>query len=142
MDIKFKSLSGVIPTYATPGAAGMDICAYLKNPLTIYPGDRVLIPTGLFSEFPEGIEAQLRARSGLAIRQGLTLANAVGTIDSDYRGEWKVPLINLGKGPITIYNGDRIAQVVFANYVKVNALSVDSLSDSDRGEGGFGSTGI
>ena len=116
--IKIVSKSGYMPEYATEGSAGADLRAYLpEGPVTLLPGERRLIPTGLFVELPHGMEAQVRARSGLAIKHGIGLVNGVGTVDSDYRGEWNVPLINWGSEPYTIYNGDRIAQVVFSLYV-------------------------
>ena len=114
MKIRIKSLSGVLPQYETAGAAGMDIRAYLDDPVTINPGERALVPTGLFMEIPEGYEVQIRARSGLAIKKGIGLVNGIGTIDSDYRGEVKVPLINWGQEPFTVSNGERIAQMVAA----------------------------
>ena len=110
MKIRMISRSGIYPEYETEGSAGMDIRAWLQEPVTIDPGKRALIPTGLFMEIEPGYEVQLRARSGLAIRNGICLANGIGTIDSDYRGEVKVALINLGEEPFTVNSGDRIAQ--------------------------------
>ena len=106
------------------------------------PGERRLIPTGLFVELPHGMEAQVRARSGLAIKHGIGLVNGVGTVDSDYRGEWNVPLINWGSEPYTIYNGDRIAQVVFSLYVQAEFEAAEVIDETERGSGGFGHTGI
>jgi dUTP pyrophosphatase len=114
----------------------------LNEPITLAPGERKLIPTGIFSEIPKGVEAQIRARSGLSIKHGIGLVNGVGTVDSDYRGEWNVPLINLGQEPYTINNGDRIAQVVFSTYAKADFNVVDEINETERGEGGFGHTGV
>ena len=133
---------GEIPKYETEGAAGMDLRARIDAPVTILPGKRELVSTGLRIEIPIGYEAQVRARSGLAAKHGIGLVNGIGTIDSDYRGEIKVCLINWGEDPFVVNNGDRIAQMVIAKYVKANLDVVDSLSDTERGEGGFGHTGI
>ena len=116
MKIKIKTLSGILPQYETEGSAGMDIRAYIDEPAVIEPGCRALVPTGLFMEIPPGYEVQIRARSGLAVKHGIGLTNGVGTIDSDYRGEIKVSLINWGDEPFTVNNGDRIAQMVVARY--------------------------
>ena len=141
--IKVVSKSGHMPEYATAGSAGADLRAYLpEGPVTLKPGERRLIPTGLFVELPEGVEAQVRARSGLSIKHGIGLVNGVGTVDSDYRGEWNVPLINWGQEEYTIHNGDRIAQVVFSRYIQVEFEAADSIDDTERGAGGFGHTGI
>ena len=141
--IKIVSKSGYMPEYATEGSAGADLRAYLpEGPVTLLPGERRLIPTGLFVELPHGIEAQVRARSGLAIKHGIGLVNGVGTVDSDYRGEWNVPLINWGSEPYTIYNGDRIAQVVFSLYVQAEFEAAEVIDETERGSGGFGHTGI
>ncbi|MDD7016705.1 MAG: dUTP diphosphatase [Firmicutes bacterium] len=142
MKIRIKSLSGVLPQYETAGAAGMDIRAYLDDPVTINPGERALVPTGLFMEIPEGYEVQIRARSGLAIKKGIGLVNGIGTIDSDYRGEVKVPLINWGQEPFTVSNGERIAQMVAAAYIKAEIEPAEELSETERGAGGFGHTGV
>lgn len=142
MIIKVRTLSGSLPDYATQGSAGMDIKAFASEPVVLGPGERALIPTGLFMEIPEGHEVQIRARSGLAIKYGIGLVNGTGTIDSDYRGEIKVPLINWGSEPFTVKNGDRIAQMVVAKYEKASLEEVDSVSDTERGGGGFGHTGI
>jgi dUTP pyrophosphatase len=129
------------PAYATDGSAGMDLRAYLTDVINLAPMDRVLIPTGLFIALPEGYEAQIRPRSGLAIKHGITCLNSPGTIDSDYRGEIKVILINLGRENFVIQNGDRIAQMVVCPFVKVEWIDVDSLSETERNEGGFGHSG-
>lgn len=141
-EIKIISKSGVLPTYETEGSAGADLRAYIDEPITLQPGERRLVPTGLFVELPIGIEAQIRARSGMAIKHGIGLVNGVGTVDSDYRGEWNVPLINFSNEPYTIHNGDRIAQVVFSTYVKGEFVVTEKIDDTERGAGGFGHTGI
>lgn len=130
-----------LPAYATPGAAGLDIRAWLPEPVLLQPMHRALIATGLYLEIPEGFEAQVRPRSGLAIKQGITCLNTPGTIDSDYRGEVKVILINLSQEPQTIHSGDRIAQLVFQAVAQVQWQAVDNLNETDRGSGGFGHTG-
>jgi|SRR5690242_4566193 dUTP pyrophosphatase len=130
-----------LPEYATAGAAGMDIRAHLSQPITLSPLQRAMIPTGIFMEIPAGYEAQMRPRSGLAFKQGITCLNSPGTIDSDYRGELKVILINLSSEVQTIHNGDRIAQVVVSKVEKASLLEVEELENSIRGEGGFGHTG-
>ncbi|ERT56764.1 dUTP pyrophosphatase [Peptoniphilus koenoeneniae] len=131
-----------LPKYETKGSSGMDLRANLDESLIIKPLDRVLVPTGIFLEIPEGYEGQVRARSGLALKKGLSLPNGIGTIDSDYRGELKVILINLGKEDIVIENGDRIAQLVFIKYERAQIELVDELSSTDRSQGGFGHTGV
>lgn len=133
--------SNQLPEYGTPGAAGLDLRANLEAPVTLQPMERALIPTGLFIELPDGYEAQVRPRSGLAIKQGLTCLNTPGTIDADYRGEIKVILINLSQEPQTIQHADRIAQMVVASYTKVQWESVVTISSTQRAEGGFGHTG-
>ncbi len=130
-----------LPSYATADAAGMDLRAHLETALTLQPLDRVLVPTGLFIELPSGYEAQLRPRSGLAIKQGITLLNTPGTIDADYRGEIKVIIINLSNEPQTIAPGDRIAQMVIAPFTQVSLEPVEILTTTERGHGGFGHTG-
>ncbi len=120
----------------------MDLRAYLEEPMTLMPMERKLVPTGIYVEIPEGYEGQVRARSGLAIKKGIGLVNGIGTIDSDYRGELCVPLINWGSEPFEIQDGDRIAQLVIAKYERVQIELVQELGDTDRGEGGFGHTGI
>ena len=136
-----------LPAYATDGAAGMDLSANLDpadraQGLTLAPGARALIPTGLALEIPPGHEVQLRPRSGLALKQGLTLLNAPGTIDSDYRGELGVIVINHGDAPVVVEHGMRIAQLVLAPVARIAWTEAERLGDSARGEGGFGSTGI
>jgi dUTP pyrophosphatase len=130
-----------LPEYATEGSAGMDLRADLDMPVTLQSLDRLLIPTGLFIQLPEGYEAQIRPRSGLAIKHGITCLNTPGTIDSDYRGEIKVILINLGKEPQTLHNGDRIAQMIIGKVEKAKLILVEELNDTQRGHGGFGHTG-
>ena len=142
MELKFKSLSGSLPTYATDGASGMDLRAFIDEPVILNPMERRLIPTGLVVQIPEGYEGQVRARSGLAIKHGIGLVNSIGTIDSDYRGELKIPVINFGNESFTINNGDRIAQLVIASYERVAPIMVSDLDETDRGEGGFGHTGV
>lgn len=141
IEIKLVTKSGNIPAYETEGSAGMDLKAVLNEPVILAPGERRLIPTGLFIELPQGYEAQVRARSGLAIKHGITLINCVGTIDSDYRGEIQVPLVNLGQEDFEIKNGERIAQMVIAKYEQVSWKITDELSETERGAGGFGHTG-
>jgi dUTP pyrophosphatase len=130
-----------LPSYATPGAAGMDIRAFVKEPVHLQPLQRALISTGLFIELPEGYEAQIRPRSGLAIKQGITCLNTPGTIDSDYRGEIKIILINLSGETQVINSGDRIAQMVVQKIEKISLEEVAILSETTRHIGGFGSTG-
>ncbi|MCI8648000.1 MAG: dUTP diphosphatase [Firmicutes bacterium] len=142
MEVRIKSESGFLPTYETEGAAGMDLKASLKAPITLKPGQRLLVPTGLSIELPLGYEAQIRARSGLAIKAGIGLVNGVGTIDSDYRGEIKVALINWGEEPFTISDGDRIAQMVIAKYERITWQETENLDSTERGSGGFGHTGV
>ena len=142
MEIRIVSKGGALPAYATEGSSGADLRAYIEEPITLVPGERRLVPTGLFVEIPQGVEAQIRARSGLAIKHGIGLVNGVGTVDSDYRGEWNIPLINWGQEPYTIHSGDRIAQVIFSRYEKADFVSVSQISETERGAGGFGHTGI
>ena len=130
-----------LPRYETVGAAGMDLRANLDAPVTLAPLERRLIPTGLYIELPYGYEAQVRPRSGLALKRGLTCVNAVGTIDSDYRGELCVPLVNLSREPQEIADGERVAQLVLAQHGVVYWQEVEELEESERGRGGFGSTG-
>lgn len=129
------------PSYATPGSAGMDLKANLPEPVTLRPMQRMMVPTGLYIELPEGYEGQVRPRSGMANRQGITCLNSPGTIDSDYRGELKIILINLSDTDQTIQHGDRIAQLIIAKVEKAAWQVVQQLSNSERGEGGFGHTG-
>ena len=130
-----------LPHYQTDGAAGMDLRAHLTESLSLKPLERVLVPTGLFIELPQGLEAQIRPRSGLAFKHGLTVLNSPGTIDADYRGELKVLLVNLSNEPFVVQNGERIAQLIIATYVRANWEEVKELSVTERNEGGFGSTG-
>lgn len=131
-----------LPAYETVCSAGMDLRAYLpEGPIVIKPMQRVLVPTGLFMEIPEGYEGQVRPRSGLAIKSGITVLNTPGTIDADYRGEVKIILINLSDTDFTINSGDRIAQIVFARCEQMEMVSVETLSETERGAGGFGHTG-
>lgn len=141
-DIKCVALEGaIIPQYKTTGAAGADICAHLTESITLKPMERFAVPTGLFFEIPEGFEIQVRPRSGLAIKNGITCLNTPGTIDSDYRGEVKVILVNLGTEDFVINNGDRIAQIVVSPVTLGNFVITDKLDETERGTGGFGSTG-
>jgi dUTP pyrophosphatase len=130
-----------LPQYETTRSAGMDLRANLDVPVTLHPLDRALIPTGLYMALPDGFEAQVRPRSGLAFKQGLTVLNAPGTIDADYRGEIGVILVNLSNEPVVINDGDRIAQLVIAQYTQGMWNEVSELSATARGAGGFGSTG-
>ena len=130
-----------MPEYQTAGSAGMDIRVALDEPVVLQPLERKLMPTGLYMALPEGYEAQIRPRSGLAIKRGLSLVNTPGTIDSDYRGEIMVPLINLSQEPQTINDGERIAQMIIAKYEQIEWQAVNELDDTKRGEGGFGHSG-
>ena len=130
-----------LPAYATPASAGMDLRADLNEAVTLKSLERALVPTGLFMEIPEGYEAQVRPRSGLAFKHGLTVLNSPGTIDADYRGEVKVILVNLSNEPFTISDGERIAQLVIAKHEQAEWIEVEQLEETSRGEGGFGSTG-
>jgi dUTP pyrophosphatase len=131
-----------LPRYMTAGAAGMDVMADVTEPLDLAPGGRALIPTGIAVQIPAGFEAQIRPRSGLALRHGLTLLNSPGTIDSDYRGEIMVLVINLGDQPYTVRRGERIAQMIVAPVARAALREADRLEDSGRGPGGFGHTGV
>jgi dUTP pyrophosphatase len=137
-----KNPKARIPRYESAGAAGADVRACLEEPVIMAPMQRVRISTGLVLEIPRGYEAQIRPRSGLASRAGLTVLNSPGTIDSDYRGELEIILVNLGSGPFTVNDGDRIAQIVIAPAVQAAMTEAAFVSDTDRGSGGFGSTGI
>lgn len=144
MQVKYKLLDprAKAPAYATPGAAAADLCAVLDAPLTLEPGQRAMVPTGLAIELPgPDCVALVYARSGLAIKQGVTLSNCVGVIDSDYRGEIKVGLVNLGAAPVTLAPGERVAQLCIAPVWQAAFSPAEELSDTDRGAGGFGSTG-
>lgn len=142
MKIKLKNTSNnPLPSYATAGAAGLDIHANLTEAVTLQPLERKLIPTGLYMEIPEGFEVQIRPRSGLAYKNGITVLNAPGTIDADYRGEVGVLLINLSAEPFVVEPGERVAQMVVAPYVQATWEETSALTETDRGAGGFGSTG-
>jgi len=142
MTVKISSSSGLpLPRYESEGAAGMDLLADIPSDITLRPLSRVLVPTGLRMEIPFGYECQIRPRSGLALRHGITVLNAPGTIDSDYRGDVGVILVNLSDQPYVIRRGDRIAQAVFARIEKASLRKVASLGETGRGDGGFGSTG-
>ena len=130
-----------IPEYATPYSAGVDLRANIENPITLKPLERTMVPTGLYLELPQGYEAQIRPRSGLAAKHGLTVLNSPGTIDADYRGEIRVILVNLSNDNFVINNGERICQMVIAQHAQVVWEEVDSISETERGDGGFGHTG-
>ena len=132
----------LLPQYSTLCSAGMDLRANVENPIVLKPFQRALIPTGLFMALPEGYEAQVRPRSGLALKHGVTVLNTPGTIDADYRGEVGVILINLGQEDFVVNDGERIAQMVVARYEQAELLSVDVLDETERGEGGFGHSGV
>ena len=141
--VKIVNTSGFdLPAYATPLSAGMDVRAAVSEPLVIAPGRRALIPTGLRVELPAGFELQMRPRSGLALRSGITLLNSPGTIDADYRGEIGVILINHSDEPFTVNRGDRVCQMVLARYEHIDWLACESLEQSQRGDGGFGHSGV
>lgn len=143
LDIKIVNRSNhPLPAYATEGSAGMDVRANLAHPVTLKPLERVLIPTGLFIELPVGYECQVRPRSGLALKKGISLVNTPGTIDADYRGEIGIILINLSNESFTVNDGDRIAQMVIAPYVRAQWEAVEELSETVRGDGGFGHSGV
>lgn len=131
-----------LPAYATDAAAGLDLRAALTEPLTLSPGERGIVPTGLKMAIPEGYEGCVRPRSGLAMKHGLTLTNSPGTIDADYRGEVKVLLINLGQEPVVLKRGDRIAQLLISPVAHAQVVKIESLDDTARGSGGFGHTGV
>ena len=140
--VKIVNRSGQpVPAYATPLSAGMDLRASLEAPVTLGPLERTLVPTGLYIALPAGFEAQVRPRSGLAAKHGITVLNTPGTIDADYRGEIKVILVNLSNEPFEIVPGERIAQMVVARHEQVEWEEVDTLDETERGAGGFGSTG-
>jgi dUTP pyrophosphatase len=144
ISLKVKRLAHckALPSYATQGSAGLDLSAGIESPITIAPGQRTKIPTGIIVEIPLGYEGQVRPRSGLADRAGITLTNCVGTIDSDYRGELQILVVNLGQAPYTFEPGERIAQLIIAPVYIAQVVEVDELSSSaERGAGGFGSTG-
>ncbi|MBQ9475724.1 MAG: dUTP diphosphatase [Bacteroidales bacterium] len=143
MIVKVVNKSGLdLPQYATQFSAGMDVRAALDAPVVIKPLERAIVPTGLFLEIPAGYEVQVRPRSGLAAKKGITVLNAPGTIDADYRGEVCVILVNLSSEPFTVQRGERIAQLVLCAHEVMEWEECESLEESDRGEGGFGSTGV
>ncbi|CAI8220312.1 dUTP diphosphatase [Bacteroidia bacterium] len=131
-----------LPEYQTKQSAGVDLCAFTSTDVILSPGDRVLIGTGLYIALPEGYEAQIRPRSGLALKHGITIINSPGTIDSDYRGELKIALINHSKEDYIVKNGDRIAQMVISKYEQISFTLTENLDHTERGEGGYGHTGI
>ena len=130
------------PAYSTEDSAGMDVRAFVNEPITLNPLERVLVPTGLYMELPHGYQCEIRPRSGLALKKGITVLNTPGTIDADYRGEVGVILINLSNEPFVINNGERICQMVIMNYTKAEWVEVEELNDTERGAGGFGHTGV
>jgi dUTP pyrophosphatase len=143
LEVVIKKKDGVnLPLYATESSSGLDLVAFLEQPVILEPLMRALVPTGIHIAIPEGFEAEIRPRSGIAHKFGVTVLNTPGTIDSDYRGEVKILLINLGDQPFTINNGDRIAQMIFKSVVAISWKSVEELPGTIRGHGGFGSTGI
>ena len=143
MKVKIINISSnPCPTYATPLSAGMDVRANIEEPITLAPLQRVLVPTGLYIALPEGYECQARPRSGLAVKHGISVLNSPGTIDADYRGELKTLLVNLSDTPFVIEPGERIAQLVVAKHEHVEWEEVEVLDETERGEGGFGSTGV
>lgn len=141
--VKIINRSGhELPAYETFSSAGMDVRASLKEPVTLMPMQRALIPTGLYMQLPHGYECQIRPRSGLALKKGITLVNSPGTVDADYRGEIGVILINLGQEPFTVNDGERICQMVIKEYTRVEWEEVDRIDETERGDGGFGHTGV
>jgi dUTP pyrophosphatase len=142
MDIRATAEDGFLPDYQSEDASGADLRACVTEPVALAPGERAAVPTGVFLEIPRGYEGQVRPRSGLALRLGLSLVNTPGTIDSDYRGEVKVILINLGQAPVTINRGERIAQLVIAPVTRARFVAAAELSATARSAGGFGSTGV
>ena len=145
MTVKIKKLDprAVIPEYKTPGSAACDLCALIDGPLTLAPGERALVPTGLAISIPDkNTVALICARSGNAVKRGLNMSNGIGVIDSDYRGELKIPLSNTDSSPQTINPGERIAQLMFMPVLLPDFVESDTLDDTERGEGGFGSTGV
>jgi dUTP pyrophosphatase len=142
VNVKKLRPGATLPAYRTEGASGMDVCACLDASMVAPAGGAILVPTGLAFEIPDGCEMQVRPRSGLALNCGVTVFNSPGTVDSDYRGELSILLLNLGGGPFTVHNGDRIAQLVFAPVLRAALAERDGLSATGRGAGGFGSTGL
>lgn len=142
LTIRIVNKSGMpLPQYETSGSAGMDLRANLENGIVLGPLERALVPTGLFIELPQGYEAQVRPRSGMSIKHGITMINCIGTIDSDYRGEIKIPVVNLSNEAYTLTHGERVAQMVIAKYETAALEAVDVINETERGAGGFGSTG-
>ncbi|MDE6126137.1 MAG: dUTP diphosphatase [Muribaculaceae bacterium] len=131
-----------MPAYATPGSAGMDVRAFLSEPVTLGPLERALVPTGLYMQLPQGYECQIRPRSGLAIKHGISLVNTPGTVDCDYRGEIGVIVINLSKEPFEIKDGERICQMVITRYERIEWEPVERIDHTERGDGGFGHSGL
>ena len=144
VEIKVKKLHprAIVPGYMTEHAAGMDLCTVIETPLTLQPGERTLLPTGLAMEIPPGYEGQVRPRSGLALKKGLALVNSPGTIDADYRGEIGIIVINHGRDPVEFLPGDRIAQLIIAPVTRALMLEAEQLNESVRSTGGFGHTGV
>jgi dUTP pyrophosphatase len=146
LKLKVKRLDGnhdvALPAYQTEGSSGLDLCAAVRTPLTLAPGDICLVPTGLAVSIPPGYEGQIRPRSGLALRHGIGMVNSPGTIDSDYRGEIGLVVVNWGRTPFVIRRGDRIAQMVIALVSRAEVVEVDDLESTPRGEGGFGHSGV
>ncbi len=143
MNVKIVNKSNnSLPAYATESSAGVDLYSFLEQPVILQPLQRAMIPTGIFIELPVGYEAQIRPRSGLAAKHGLTVLNTPGTIDADYRGEIKIILVNLSNEPFTINSGERIAQMIISSYEHVSWMQVNELNETNRGDGGFGHTGI
>lgn len=142
IDVRIVAEAGCAPEYASDGAAGADLRACMETPVVLKPGQRASIPTGVRIALPTGYEAQVRPRSGLAVRSGITVLNAPGTIDNDYRGEIRVPLINLGETDFVVEPRMRIAQIVVAPVARANYAPAESLDETERGRGGFGSTGV
>ena len=143
MEVKIINKSNnALPEYQTSGAAGMDIRAFVPSDIKIKPGEVKLVPTGLYLEIPKGYEIQVRARSGIALKNSIGVANGIGTIDSDYRGELCVILVNFGQNEFVVKNGDRIAQMVLNKYEPIEFVVDEELSSTERGEGGFGSSGV
>jgi len=144
IQVKFKKLhpKAVIPSYMTEHAAGMDLCTMIESPVVLAPGERALLPTGLAMEIPPGFEGQVRPRSGLALKKGISLVNSPGTIDADYRGEIGIIIINHGVEPVEFLPGDRVAQLIIAPVTQATLVEADELNDSVRSSGGFGHTGV
>ena len=142
MKIKKLHPEAIIPKYMTEHAAGMDLCTVIEEPVTLQPGERTLLPTGLAMEIPPGYEGQVRPRSGLALKKGIALVNSPGTIDADYRGEIGIIIINHGHEPVEIMPGDRVAQLIIAPVTRATLVEVEDLAETARNAGGFGHTGV